>query len=177
MKPHRILNLFRMPFNFVHARFYPISYARKIGVTLGKDCVIYGSSYKMFGSEPYLVTIGDNVHITHASFIAHDGAVLPLRKAHPTLDITAPIVIGSNCFVGYGAIILAGVTIGDDCIIGAGAVVAKDIATNSVAVGNPARVVRPTDEYLAKALTRSTHLGAYEGLQKKRKYKQYFGIE
>ena len=50
--------------------------------------------------------------------------------------------IGRNCFIGVRSLILPGVTIGDECCIGAGSVVTKDIPSNSVAVGCPARVVK-----------------------------------
>ncbi len=53
-----------------------------------------------------------------------------------------PIKIGNGCWLGGGVIVLPGVTIGDGCVIGAGSVVTKDIPKNSLAVGNPCRVVR-----------------------------------
>lgn len=53
-----------------------------------------------------------------------------------------PVTIGEDCWVGGGAVICPGVTIGDRCIIGAGSVVTKDIPSDSVAVGNPAKVIR-----------------------------------
>ncbi len=73
-----------------------------------------------------------------------------------------PITIGSNVWIGGGAIICPGVTIGDNSVIGAGAVVTRDIPANTVAVGNPAKVIktidpqaRPSDpkhQYSAQAL-------------------------
>ncbi|NQX13517.1 sugar O-acetyltransferase [Microbacteriaceae bacterium VKM Ac-2855] len=58
------------------------------------------------------------------------------------LEAAKPITIGDNVWLGGGAIVLPGVTIGENSVIGAGAVVTKDVPANSVAVGNPARVVR-----------------------------------
>jgi maltose O-acetyltransferase len=57
-------------------------------------------------------------------------------------ELAAPIQIGSNVWIGGGAIICPGVTIGDNTTIGAGSVVTKDIPANVVAVGNPCRVIR-----------------------------------
>ena len=53
-----------------------------------------------------------------------------------------PITVEDNVWIGGGAIILPGVRIGENSVIGGGAVVTKDIPANSVAVGNPARVIR-----------------------------------
>lgn len=55
---------------------------------------------------------------------------------------TAPVIIGNNVWIGGGAILLPGVTIGDNVVIGAGSVVTKDIPSDSVACGNPCRVIR-----------------------------------
>jgi acetyltransferase-like isoleucine patch superfamily enzyme len=58
------------------------------------------------------------------------------------LPLHKPVRIGRRCFIGVSAIVLPGVTIGDDCIIGAGSIVTKDIPSGSIAVGNPARIIR-----------------------------------
>ncbi len=55
---------------------------------------------------------------------------------------TAPVTIGDNVWIGGGAIIMPGVTIGDNVVIGAGSVVTKDIPDNTIAYGNPCRVMR-----------------------------------
>ena len=54
----------------------------------------------------------------------------------------APVTIGADCWIGMGVCIVPGVTIGDGCVVGAGAVVAGDLPAHSVAVGNPARVIK-----------------------------------
>lgn len=55
---------------------------------------------------------------------------------------TAPVTIGDNVWIGGGAVIMPGVTIGDNVVIGAGSVVTKDIPSDTVAFGNPCRIVR-----------------------------------
>lgn len=58
---------------------------------------------------------------------------------------SAPVVIGDDCFIGAGTIILKGVTIGDRTIIGAGSVVVKSIPSDCIAAGNPCRIMKQTD--------------------------------
>ena len=57
-----------------------------------------------------------------------------------------PIKIGNGCWIGGGVIVVPGVTIGEGCVIGAGSVVTKNIPANSLAVGNPCRVIRKINE-------------------------------
>jgi len=58
----------------------------------------------------------------------------------------APITLGDNVWLGSGVIVCPGVTIGDDTVVGAGAVVTRDLPAGVVALGNPARVLRPIGE-------------------------------
>jgi maltose O-acetyltransferase len=60
------------------------------------------------------------------------------------------IDIKENCFIGDSAIILHGVTIGPNSVIGAGSVVTRDIPANTVAAGNPAKVISTLDEYISR---------------------------
>lgn len=57
-------------------------------------------------------------------------------------NFSQPISIGNNVWVGAGVIILAGITIGDNAVIGAGSIVTKNVAANTVVVGNPAVKVK-----------------------------------
>ena len=121
-----------------------IEYLRKQGARIGTGCEI--SKLADFGSEPYLISVGNNVRITkHVSFITHDGGLWTLRKMG-LIDKEAvkygKIKIGDNCNISWNATIMPGVTIGKGAIIGAGAVVTRDIPDYSVAVGSPARVIK-----------------------------------
>ena len=129
-----------------------IRYYRKQGVKIGNGCFI--ANDVNFGSEPYLVTIGDNVRLTeNVSFSNHDGGLWVVRrlyKEYENVDIIKPIVVGNNVHIGVDAVILPGVKIGNNCIIGYGAIVTKDIPDNCIAVGVPARVIETIDEYIGK---------------------------
>ena len=119
---------------------------------LGKNVDIVGGAN--FGSEPYLITIGDNTTISFdCAFVTHDAATRVIRNL-PDGDketvIYAPITVGKNCFIGCRSVILPNVNIGDNCIIGAGRVVNKDIPSNSVAAGVPCKVICTLDEYIEK---------------------------
>ena len=130
----------------------PVAYFRSKGVKIGEHCSI--ASNVQFGSEPYMITIGDHVRLTeNVKFTTHDGGlwvVRELKEEYKNADIFKPIVIGNNVHIGVNSIIMPGVTIGNNVIIGCGAVVTKDIPDNSVAVGVPARVIETVDEYIEK---------------------------
>lgn len=134
----------------------PISYAKSIGVRIGKNCEI--DSTVIWGQEPYLIKIGDNVRLTHnVQFITHDGGVWVLRhlKKHKNdekIDVFGKITIGNNVNIGWNAVIMPGVTIGDNVVVGAGAIVTKDVEPNSIVVGVPARKIETIDEYYKKVL-------------------------
>ena len=103
-----------------------MKYAKKIGVNLGEGVSLYGKI--SWGTEPWIITIGNNVHITNGTkFITHDGGTLLFRSEVPDLEITKPIKIGNDVYIGNDVIILPGVTIGNKVIIGAGAVISRDI--------------------------------------------------
>ena len=132
----------------------PIKYWKDKGAKIGNNCEIYSSV--LFGSEPYLVEVGNHVRVNSGvNFVTHDGGVWVLREylktpQHNDIDLFGKIKVGNNVHIGTNAIIMPNVTIGNNCIIGCGAIVTKDIPDNSIAVGVPARVIETLDEYIEK---------------------------
>jgi len=165
-------------FNAVYAVLNHEGFARYIGVNVGDNLHIYGNPIKMFGTEPWCVTLGNNVHITDdVIFITHDGGTLLYRKDVPDLEITKPIVVGNDVYIGMRSIILPGVHIGNNCIIAAGSVVSRNVPDNSVVGGVPARVIKSADEYLEKAKSVSLHLGHLRGAEKDRALRKHFNYK
>lgn len=79
------------------------------------------------------------VHIDEDSYVA-SGAII---FAHDfARGIHKDTYIGKRCFIGANAIIMCGVTIGDEVIVGSGAIVTKDIPSNCIVAGNPAKIIK-----------------------------------
>jgi acetyltransferase-like isoleucine patch superfamily enzyme len=167
--------IFKVIFKRVYAQLNHEAYAKYIGVNVGKRLFIYGNPYSMFGTEPWCITLGDNVHITRdVLFVTHDGGTLLFRDRFPELEITAPIVLKDNVYIGLRSIILPGVTIGNNCIIAAGSIVSKDVPDNSVYGGIPAKFIKSTDAYLEGIKKRSLGLGHLKSKEKDDALKKHF---
>lgn len=130
---------------------------------------LLGNCINAFTIEPivwfdygYNITIGENFYSNH-NLVILDGAKVTFgdnvfiapncgfyTATHPTnaeqrnagLEYAKPITIGNNVWIGGGVTVLPGVEIGNNCVIGAGSVVVKSIPANSIAVGNPCKVIR-----------------------------------
>lgn len=88
------------------------------------------------------VTIGDDAFIgPNVSIYTACHSTNPVER-NTRQEWAKPVTIGNNCWIGGSVTILPGVTIGDNCTIGAGSVVTHDIPANSIAVGNPCRVIK-----------------------------------
>jgi acetyltransferase-like isoleucine patch superfamily enzyme len=174
----RFLGVLRYFRDQARAKLDPIGYARSLGVRIGRNVTFYGMPPGMFSTEPWLITIGDNVHITAGcAFITHDGGTLILRKEVPDLELTSPITVGNDVYIGVRTLIMPGVTIGNRCIIGAGSIVTRSIPDNSVAAGVPARVIKSTDKYLIDAQAKSLHFGHLSGREKAQALKEHFEVK
>lgn len=143
---------------------YVMSLVRKIVAKIGQDSYIvppfrcdYGD-HVFIGNNTYInynccfldsakVTIGDYVYMgpncnifTPCHPIHHE-----LRK-EKVIEYALPVTVGSHSWIGGDVVITPGVTIGENCVIGAGSVVTKNIPDNSIAVGNPCKVIRQVND-------------------------------
>lgn len=88
---------------------------------------------KLDKTYPKGINIGENSYVASGAIIfSHDYS----------RNLKTNTFIGNNCFIGANVIVLPGITIGDSVIIGSGSVVTKDIPSNCIAAGNPAKIIR-----------------------------------
>lgn len=106
---------------------------------------------------------GDNINVyiqaSNGIFMGNNVGISPgctiisanhNNENHSKQDIAPPIRIGNNVFIYANSVVLPGVQIGDNVVIGAGSVVTKDIPSNSIAVGNPCKVIKTKDPYVER---------------------------
>ena len=145
---------------------------------LGNNVQLVGGAN--FGSEPYLVTIGDNTIVSFdCAFVTHDAAsrvIANLPYCNPETIIYGPITVGKNCFIGCRSVILPNVKIGDNCIIGAGSIVNRDIPSNTVAAGVPCKPICSITEYMLKHKEDFMYINSKPFEEKKKILKEKFNI-
>ena len=125
----------------------------KIFGAIGDNCNVMSRKIPLYAK---LIKLGNNVRLaSDVTFVTHDVTHVMLN-ANPTLngaqfkEKIGCIEIQDNVFVGAGTTILYGVRIGSNVIVGAGSLVNKDIPSNSVVGGVPAKLISTFDEYIAK---------------------------
>jgi acetyltransferase-like isoleucine patch superfamily enzyme len=129
------------------------------GLSVGRELRLNG--FPDFGTEPYLIRIGDRVEISgKVTFLTHDGAtwVLPEGPNGRDLRKFGAIDIKDNCFIGHGSILMPGITVGPNAVVGAGAVVTRDVPEGTVVGGNPAKVIGSVDAFAVSAQKKSLQL-------------------
>lgn len=143
-------------------------------MVVGSDLKITGNV--AFGTEPYLIRIGDNVLVTDGvKFITHDGAVqVPfimrgsaLQDVYGVRSVYGGIDVGCNVFIGNNVIILPDTVIGDNSIIAAGSVVKGVYEGNSVIAGVPGKIISDIEAYAKKNMPKAVLLS--HGVDKKTK--------
>lgn len=107
-------------------------FKRIFGMKIGKGVRISFKA-KLDTTNPKGINIDEGTYIAFgATILTHDMS----RKLH------SDVKIGKNCFIGCNSIVLPGVTIGDSVIVAAGAIVTKDVPSNVIVAGNPAKVIK-----------------------------------
>ena len=137
---------------------------KELFADIGEGCYIepplhanWGGKHCHLGKNVYFnfnVTLVDDTHIYVGDYTKFGPNVVIATAGHPILpslreqayQYNMPVKIGKCVWLGAGVIVLPGVEIGDNCVIGAGSVVTKNIPANSVAVGNPCKVIREISE-------------------------------
>ena len=125
-------------------------YQRTIIIARTSNSIIkIGNNVGMSGTTIYArnnIEIGDNTLIGgNVKIIDNDFHPLEIEARNNDIKEkikSKPVKIGKNCFIGVNSIILKGTELGDGCIVGAGAVVSGKFPSNSVIVGNPAKVIK-----------------------------------
>jgi acetyltransferase-like isoleucine patch superfamily enzyme len=127
----------------------PVKYFRSQGVDIGEDVEIFGANLHTFGSEPYLVSIGNQVTVSHSvDFITHDGGLRVARAKYPDAYLYGRIRVSDNCFIGAHCILLPGAKVGTGSVIASGSIVTGEIPPDVVAIGAPAKPVKSVEEYV-----------------------------
>jgi acetyltransferase-like isoleucine patch superfamily enzyme len=138
-------------------------YLRWLGARIGRECDIITSPGN-FGTEPWLIEIGDRVTVcAEVLLITHDGSSRLFREKYsdsPWGNRFAPIRIHDNSFIAPRVVLLPGVTIGPDSIVGAGSVVTKTVPPRTVWAGVPARQIARLEEYEARYEARMVPISA-----------------
>ncbi|MGA1941040.1 acyltransferase [Arcobacter sp. YIC-310] len=134
-------------------RYFYIKDLKRNGMKIGKNFRLM--SKVDFGSEPYLISIGEDVTISvGVLFSNHDGGAFVLRNLDEMksnyINTLGEIKIGNNVFIGANSIILPNVSIGDNVVIGAGSIVSKSVESNCIAVGTPCKKIMSVEEYKNK---------------------------
>lgn len=93
------------------------------------------------------VTFGDNVYLAPHVSIYTAGHPIDAKIRNTDVEYAKPVTIGSNVWIGGNVVINPGVTIGSNVVIGSGSVIVKDIPNNTIAAGNPCKVIREINEY------------------------------
>lgn len=156
-------------------RFAPHWWTRRNGVRLGSDVRLISVGGGTFGSEPYLIEIGDHVTVCgRVQFVTHDGGVWVLRHKYPDIDVFGPINVGNNVFIGFGSIIMPNVTIGNNVVIGAGSVVNRDIPDDVVVAGIPAKVIKSLADYEQDVLKSASFIKGLKEREKRDRLEQQF---
>jgi len=174
LKFNKLLQKIR--YKILQSRFVSANdFAKRQGVRFGKNC---NFRTKLFGSEPYLIEMGDNVRTsTGVQFLTHDGGINVVRKLkleYKSVDLMGNITIGNNVFIGINTVVMPGTIIEDNVIIGAGSIARGKLKENSVYAGVPVKYICSIDDYIEKNKIKFLYTKHLPLLEKKQIIQDYF---
>lgn len=118
--------------------------SNKANITIGNNCYI-GFGFSVLSCSEAEINIGDDVLFASNVIVTNENHGIDPESDIPYMDQPLKaknVSIGNGCWIGEKVCILSGVSIGEKAIIGAGSVVTKSIPGYSIAVGNPARIIK-----------------------------------
>jgi acetyltransferase-like isoleucine patch superfamily enzyme len=130
---------------------------QKRGLKLGKNVILRNGIN--FGSEPFLIEIGDNTKIgSGVTFTNHDGGTFVLKQMEKYKDARRfeRVKIGSNCLIAPNSTVMLGAEVGDYSILGYGSILTTSIPSHSVFAGSPAKFICTIEEYGEKRVANKT---------------------
>ena len=143
------MNKLKLLLSRIYRFFFPLELVdvyKRMGVNIGENCK-FQFDVVIDYSHYWLIEIGNDVTLApRVHVLAHDASTFN----HVGYSKIGKVKIGDNVFIGANSTVLPGVIIGKNVIIGAGSVVTKDIPENSIAVGNPAKVIGDISSFLSK---------------------------
>ena len=137
---------------------------KKLFAQIGEDCYIEPPLHANWGKNTHFgngvyanfnltlvddadIYVGDHVMLGPNVTLATAGHPIAPELRKESMQFNVSVRIGSNVWIGAGAVILPGICIGDNSVIGAGSIVTKDVPANVVAAGNPCKVLREINEH------------------------------
>lgn len=157
--------IFNRIIKFIKSKITPLEYlAREAGVDIGYNNFI---SSPFWGTEPYLIKIGNNCQITEGVKIFTHGGAQVLRDQDPEFDTFGKVKIGDWVYIGNNSLIMPGVTIEDHVLIAAGSVVTKSVPSGVVVGGNPARIICTIEDYRKNNEIHNTRTKSLSPIEKK----------
>ena len=121
------------------------------GIRIGNYCLVCPGVRLSSATE---IVVGDNVMFAFGAYVT-DSDWHDIYNRVAIVGKSAPVHIENNAWIGDSAIVCKGVTIGENSVIGAGAVVASSVPANTIAAGNPAKILKQLDP--ARELTTRAH--------------------
>lgn len=130
-----------------------LNYLKSLGIKIGDNVRIYTPNKVLIDEQyPWLMSIGNSVIISEGvRILTHSYEWCVTKHLYaPVLGVARKVEIGNNVFIGMNSTILGGVNIGNNVIIGSNSLVCKNLPSNSVCAGNPAKVICTIEEYYEK---------------------------